>query len=312
MKSTTNVMKYLFLLVLFTLLPGGVMAQNTTITGTVTDHEGPVIGATVRVKGSATGAVTDIDGNYTIDAPRGATLEFSYVGYLTKEVKVGAQPRIDVLLSQDAEQLSEVVVVGYGTMRKSDLTGAVTQVDNKAIEKSVPTSVDQVLQGRAAGVQIQANTGTPGGSSTIRIRGTNSLTATSQPIFVIDGVIVDSDGSDNGNTNPLAAINPSDIVTMDILKDASATAIYGSRASNGVIMITTKRGQSGEATVTYDGYIGWQKMPKKLHVMNLRQYAQHNNDIADAVSGRHQAHTSILIFSPMVLTGRMSCFLQLL
>ena len=99
---------------------------------------------------------------------------------------------------------------------------------------------------------------------------------------------------------------------MDILKDASATAIYGSRASNGVIMITTKRGQSGEATVTYDGYIGWQKMPKKLHVMNLRQYAQHNNDIADAVSGRHQAHTSILIFSPMVLTGRMSCFLQLL
>lgn len=292
MKSTTNVMKYLFLLVLFTLLPGGVMAQNTTITGTVTDHEGPVIGATVRVKGSATGAVTDIDGNYTIDAPRGATLEFSYVGYLTKEVKVGAQPRIDVLLSQDAEQLSEVVVVGYGTMRKSDLTGAVTQVDNKAIEKSVPTSVDQVLQGRAAGVQIQANTGTPGGSSTIRIRGTNSLTATSQPIFVIDGVIVDSDGSDNGNTNPLAAINPSDIVTMDILKDASATAIYGSRASNGVIMITTKRGQSGEATVTYDGYIGWQKMPKRLHVMNLRQYAQHNNDIADA--GIREASSSYI------------------
>ncbi|MBQ7422727.1 MAG: TonB-dependent receptor [Prevotella sp.] len=282
MKRTKKVMKYLLLLVLFVLFPSWTFAQNVTIKGTVTDHEGPVIGATVKVKGSSTGAVTDLDGNYIIQAPRGATLEFSYVGYTTKEVKVGSQTTIDVTIVEDAEQLSEVVVVGYGTMRKSDLTGAVTQVDNKAIEKSVPTSIDQVLQGRAAGVQIQANTGTPGGSSTIRIRGTNSLNASSQPIFVIDGVIIDSDGSDDGNTNPLAGINPSDIVRMDILKDASATAIYGSRASNGVIMITTKRGQSGEATITYDGYVGWQQMPKKLDVLNLKQYAQHYNDISDA------------------------------
>jgi TonB-dependent SusC/RagA subfamily outer membrane receptor len=174
------------------------------------------------------------------------------------------------------------VVVGYGTMKRSDLTGAVTSVGDKAIAKSIPTSIDQVLSGRAAGVQVQANTGTPGGSSTIRIRGTNSLNATSQPIFVIDGVIIDSSAGDNGNSNPLASINPSDIVSMDILKDASATAIYGSRASNGVIMITTKKGQAGEATVTYDGYVGWQQMPKKLEVMNLREYAEHNNAIADA------------------------------
>src|SRR5574344_559339 len=152
-------------------------------------------------------------------------------------------------------------------MKRADLTGSVTSVGQQAFEKSIPTSVDQVLQGRAAGVQIQANTGTPGGSSTIHIRGTNSINATSQPIFVIDGVIIDSSSDDNGNTNPLSAINPSDIETMDVLKDASATAIYGSRASNGVIMITTKKGHSGEATLTYDGYIGWQAMPKKLDVM---------------------------------------------
>ena len=137
---------------------------------------------------------------------------------------------LDVTLLQDAELLNEVVVVGYGQMKRADLTGSVASVGEKAIEKSVATSIDQVLQGRAAGVQIQANTGTPGGSNTIRIRGTNSLNATSQPIFVIDGVIIDSAGEDEGNSNPLSLINPSDIVSMDILKDASATAIYGSRA----------------------------------------------------------------------------------
>lgn len=281
MKCTSKAMKALGLLLLFCMAPLWAHAQGT-VKGVVSDAEGPIIGATVRVKGAANGTVTDFDGNYAISAAPGQTLQFSYVGYVTKEVKVGNQKTIDVTLETDEKLLSEVVVVGYGTMRKSDLTGAVTQVDAKAIEKSVPTSIDQVLQGRAAGVQIQANTGTPGGSSTIRIRGTNSLNASSQPIFVIDGVIIDSDGSDNGNTNPLSGINPSDIVTMDILKDASATAIYGSRASNGVIMITTKRGQTGEATITYDGYVGWQQMPKKLDVLGLKDYARHYNDIADA------------------------------
>lgn len=289
MNCTSKVLRRtVVVLLLLVMLPLGIHAQQVTIKGTVSAADGPIIGATVKVKGAQGGVITDYDGNYTISAQPNATLVFSYVGYETKEVKIGGGRRqIDVTLVDDETLLKEVVVVGYGTMRKSDLTGAVAQVDNKAFEKSVPTSIDQVLQGRAAGVQIQANTGTPGGSSTIRIRGTNSLNASSQPIFVIDGVIIDSDGSDNGNTNPLAAINPSDILTMDILKDASATAIYGSRASNGVIMITTKRGKAGEATLTYDGYVGWQQMPKKLNVMNLRQYAEHNNDIADAQIKEH-------------------------
>ena len=282
MNRTKYVLGTLCILVLMCLIPCEVIAQTNTIKGTVSSSDGPVIGATVKVKGSSNGVVTDLDGNYTIKANPGDVLSFSYLGMMTKDVKVGKQTVINVSMSDDDKLLDEVVVVGYGKMKRSDLTGSVVSVNSKAIEKSVPTSVDQVLQGRAAGVQIQANTGTPGGSTTIRIRGTNSLNATSQPIFVIDGIIIDTATSDDGNSNPLSSINPSDIVSMDILKDASATAIYGSRASNGVIMITTKRGSSSEASITYDGYVGWQEMPKKLEVMNLQQYAQHYKDITDA------------------------------
>lgn len=241
-----------------------------------------MIGITVTLDGKPV-AVTDLDGNFTVNnAKSTSVVKLSYVGYLDQQFTVGNKSQFNIVMKEDPKSLEEVVVVGYGTMKRSDLTGAVTSVGDEAIAKSVPTSIDQVLQGRAAGVQIQANTGTPGGSSTIRIRGTNSLNATSQPIFVIDGVIIDSSAGDNGNSNPLADINPSDIVSMDILKDASATAIYGSRASNGVIMITTKRGKAGDATVSYDGYVGWQTMPKTLDVMNLKEYAQHYNDIAAA------------------------------
>ena len=178
MNRTSKVLKRtLGLMVLLCMMPFSLHAQNITVKGTVSAADGPIIGATVKVKGAQGGVVTDFDGNYTISAQSNATLVFSYVGFETKEVKVGGKRQIDVTLVEDETLLNEVVVVGYGTMRKSDLTGAVTQVDNKAFEKSVSTSIDQVLQGRAAGVQIQANTGTPGGSSTIRIRGTNSLNA---------------------------------------------------------------------------------------------------------------------------------------
>ena len=280
MKHKSDVLRRtLGLSALLLLFPLWAMAQKVTVKGQVTDGQEPIIGATVKVKGAAGGSITDINGNYTISAAPDQTLVFSYVGYEPKEVKVGNRQVINVTLSEDNAVLNEVVVVGYGQMKRSDLTGSVVSVGEKAIEKSIPTSIDQVLQGRAAGVQIQANTGTPGGSSSIRIRGVNSISSTSQPIFVIDGVIIDAaDGEDNGNSNPLASINPSDIVSMDILKDASATAIYGARASNGVIMITTKRGQSGEATITYDGYVGWQEMPKKLEVLNLHEYADHWNN----------------------------------
>lgn len=228
-------------------------------------------------KGTSNGIITDIDGNFTLNVPSNSTIVISFVGYKTQEIPVAGKTQINVTMKEDTEMLDEVVVVGYGQMKRSDLTGSVVSVNDQAIKKSVPTSIDQVLQGRAAGVQIQANSGTPGASTSIRIRGINSLNATNQPIFVIDGVVVDS-ATDDENSNPLSSINPSDIVSMDVLKDASATAIYGSRASNGVIMITTKRGQAGEATVTYDGYAGWQEMPKQLDMLNLRQYAQHHND----------------------------------
>lgn len=257
-------------------------AQNTTVRGSVVDSgDEPLIGVTVQVAGTSIGTVTDIDGNFVLsNVLANAVLEISYVGMQTQRVSLNGRTTVRIVLQEDTELLEELVVVGYGQMRRSDLTGAVVSVTDAAIKKSVTTSIDQVLQGRAAGVQIQANSGTPGASSAIRIRGTNSLNATNQPIFVIDGVIVDS-STDSESNNPLSSINPSDIVSMDILKDASATAIYGARASNGVIMITTKRGISGEAVVTYDGYTGWQEMPKQLEMLNLREYAAHHNNRAE-------------------------------
>lgn len=273
--------KILGMALLLAFMPLWVMAQTVVIKGSVSDADGPLMGATVKVKGTSNATITDYDGRYSISASKGQTLEVSYIGYVAKNVQVGSQTTIDIILEADGRLLSDVVVVGYGQMKRSDLTGSVVSVDDKAIKQSVPTSIDQVLQGRAAGVQIQANSGTPGGNSSIRIRGTNSINLTSQPIFVIDGVVIETSTSDD-SSNPLAAINPNDIVSMDILKDASATAIYGSRASNGVIMVTTRRGQKGDALVTYDGYVGWQNMPKHLDVLNLREYAEHHNAVSDA------------------------------
>lgn len=280
-KQTFNLMKGAMLILTFA-FSICLSAQNVTVRGLVTDSGGdPLIGVTVQVSGTAVGTVTDIDGRFVLtNVPSNAVLDVSYVGMQSQSVALNGRTSLEIVLQDDTELLEELVVVGYGQMRRSDLTGAVVSVTDAAIKKSVPTSIDQVLQGRAAGVQIQANSGMPGASSAIRIRGTNSLNATNQPIFVIDGVIVDST-TDSESNNPLSGINPSDIVSMDILKDASATAIYGARASNGVIMITTKRGQAGEAIVSYDGYTGWQEMPKQLEMLSLREYASHHNDRAD-------------------------------
>lgn len=285
MKCTNHYFKPLGLVFLLCLLPLWAYAQSITVKGTVKDNTGePVIGASVVQKGTSNGIVTDIDGNFTLNVPSNSTIVVSFIGYKTQEIPVAGKKLIDVVMKEDTEMLDEVVVVGYGQMKRSDLTGSVVSVSDAAIKKSVPTSIDQVLQGRAAGVQIQANSGTPGASTSIRIRGINSLNATNQPIFVIDGVVIDS-ATDDENSNPLSSINPSDIVSMDVLKDASATAIYGARASNGVIMITTKRGKAGEATITYDGYAGWQEMPKQLDMLNLREYATHFNARIDANTG---------------------------
>lgn len=278
MKNERNLFRSLLLL-FFAVLCWSFTSHAEVVKGTVVDENGePLIGATVIEKGTTNGVPTDIDGKFSINIqnPKNASLVVSYVGYDSQTIALNGKTEFTITLKENSELLDEVVVVGYGQMKRSDMTGSVVSVGQSAIEKSVPTSIDQVLQGRAAGVQIQANSGTPGASTSIRIRGVNSLNATNQPIFVIDGVVIDS-ATDDESSNPLSTINPSDIVSMDILKDASATAIYGSRASNGVIMITTKRGQTGHASVTYDGYAGWQSMPKKYQMLNLREYAIHHN-----------------------------------
>lgn len=283
MKKTDVLWKGIMVaLFLFLSVPFGALAQNITVRGTVTDNTGlPLPGVSIVIEGTNRGVITDVDGNYQIEVPSDATILFNFLGFSLHRELVNNRTTINVLMKEDVMSLDEVVVVGYGQMKRSDVTGSMVSVTNDAIEKSVPTSIDQVLQGRAAGVQVQQNSGTPGGSSSIRIRGINSLSESNEPIFVIDGVVIDA-ATGSGSDNALASINPSDIVSMDILKDASATAIYGSRGANGVIIITTKRGKAGEARVTYDGYIGVQQMPKKLDLLNLRQYAQHKNDRADA------------------------------
>ena len=258
-------------------------SNGIPVTGIVLDQTGEgIFGVTIIVKGTNIGANTDINGDFSIQVPNeNAILQISYLGFKAQEIRVGSQRILNVTMSEDSQMLAEVVVVGYGTMKRKDLTGAVTSVNADAIAKSIPTSIDQVLQGRAAGVQVVQNSGMPGATTSIRIRGTNSLSSSNEPIYVIDGVVIDGGGlNGNDNTNALASINPADIVSLDILKDVSATAIYGSRGANGVIIITTKRGQKGEAKVDYNGYIGWQQIPKKLDVLDLRQYAEHRNTLA--------------------------------
>lgn len=256
--------------------------QSRTVSGTVvSEADGePLIGVSVYLKGNTgKGVVTDLNGRYSLTVPAGATLVFSYVGFTTQEVKVEGSV-VNVELKEDAELLDEVVVVGYGTMKRSDLTGSVVSVGEDEIKQSVITSLDQALQGRAAGVQVTQNSGAPGGGISVSIRGINSLNG-NEPLYVIDGVPIS--GNADNNTNALSSINPSDIVSMEILKDASATAIYGSRASNGVVMITTRQGQAGKTRISYEGYFGLQQLPKKLDVLNLREYAEYQNLRAEVI-----------------------------
>ena len=269
------------LLIVFLLFPFCAFAQ-LTVSGTVTDQSGEVlVGVSIIESGTANGTISDADGKYRMSVSPNAKLGFSYIGYQTATIDVKGRTVINVTLKEDSQILGEVVVVGYGTMKKNDLTGAVASVKSEAIAKSVITSVDQVLQGRAAGVQVQQSSGMPGAGSSVRIRGVSSINSSNEPIYVIDCVIINQDAN-NMNSNVLSSINPSDIVSIDILKDASATAIYGSRASNGVIIITTRRGESGNSLINFNSYLGWQQIPKKLDVLNLRQYAEHRNTLANA------------------------------
>ncbi|MCR5076714.1 MAG: TonB-dependent receptor [Prevotella sp.] len=277
-------MKKLLMLFMAVLATCQLYAQKT-LTGTVSDGDAngePIIGATVQVTGTNSGGVTDLDGNFTIQVPAGKkTVTISYVGYKSQTIDVTGKSRLDVVLRSSASNLDEVVVVGYGTMKRSDLTGSVSSIDEKTIKEGVNTSLEQAMQGRIAGVQVMQNSGAPGGGISVQIRGINSLNG-NEPLYVVDGIAMS--GNTSSNTSVLSSINPSDITSIEVLKDASATAIYGSRANNGVVMITTKRGEEGKAKIQYEGYVGWQEMPKYLDVMNLPQYADFYN-VRAAIQG---------------------------
>ena len=261
---------------MFSLVTIPMYGQNRTISGTVKSEADDelLIGVSVKVKEAPGGTITDAQGRYTLQAKTGQTLVFSYIGFRTLEVKIDKQKSIDVSLREDTKMLDEVVVVGYGTMKRSDLTGSVVSVSADDIKKTVVTSLDQALQGRAAGVSVTQNSGAPGGGISVSIRGINSLNG-NEPLYVIDGVAIS--GQTGNNSSVLSSINPSDIVSMEILKDASATAIYGSRASNGVVLITTRQGEAGKTRLSYEGYVGVQQLPNRLDVLNLREYAEYQN-----------------------------------
>lgn len=244
---------------------------DQTIKGNVSDENGSGLpGVSITLKGTARGTTTDANGNFSLDVPNPkSVLVFSYVGYILQEVVVGSQSTLNVSLKADTKALDEVVVIGYGTVKKSDITGSVSSVKVSDLKGTQLTSADQALQGRAAGVQVFNSNASPGSRPNIRIRGTNSLGTSSEPLFVIDGYPSNED---------ISTINPNDIESIEVLKDASATAIYGARGANGVILITTKRGQNGKLSVNLESYYGTAKATKTLDVMNAREYAEYRNE----------------------------------
>ena len=271
----------LLLLVFMSLAVTTALAQQKTITGKVTDKTSgdPLPGVTIVIKGTTIGTISDNDGNYTITIDQGQTLEFSYIGYTGQTVPYKGQSTINIQLEVTVEDIGEVVVIGYGQVKKEDATGSVTAVNPDKENKGLTTNVQDMLAGKIAGVNVTSKDGTPGGSSTIRIRGGSSLTASNDPLIVVDGLAMDNDGI-KGVSNFLSTINPNDIETFTVLKDASATAIYGSRASNGVIIITTKRGIKGsKARVSYDGNVSVSAIKKTIDVMTGDEFRQYVNKL---------------------------------
>ncbi|MBS1604290.1 MAG: TonB-dependent receptor [Bacteroidetes bacterium] len=267
----------LLLLLLFTLrLP----AQDRTITvhGTVTDNHGsPLTGASVLVRGTQNGASTDAKGEFTIKNVRpNAELVISFQGFTSETVGVGGRESLAISLSPRTAQLDDVVIVGYGTQRRVATTGSIASVKPAEITQTPVTNVAQGIQARVSGVQVTQNSAAPGGNISVRIRGVNSINGTSEPLYVVDGLQISNGGNVN-DVSPLASINPEDIESVDILKDASATAIYGSRGANGVVLITTKRGRNGATRVAYSGFYGEQKVTKRMSMMDAAQFAALEN-----------------------------------
>ena len=267
MKCTTYYFRPLGLLLLLCLIPLCSIAQNITVKGIVKDNLGEsVIGANVTEKGTTNGMITDLDGNFSLTVQKNATLVISYIGYVTQEIAIKGNTNLNIILKEDSKALEEVVVIGYGTARKSDVTGSIASVGGDKLQEMPSTNITYALQNRVAGVDMTQTSSQPGATIQIRIRGTRSLTASNDPLVVLDGIPF------MGN---LSDINPGDIKSMDILKDASSTAIYGSRGANGVILITTNRGAQGTpAKFTYNGYVGAKSVFSKYPMMDGPKYAE--------------------------------------
>mgnify|MGYP000397318480 CR=1 FL=1 len=266
-------------------LPGLSQAQEVTVSGTVTDAstQTPLPGATVSLQGTSRGTATDAEGNYELEVPSDGTLVFSFVGYATQEVPVEGRTTIDVSLSPSQQELDEIVVVGFGEQEEGSVTGSISQVSSEDIETAEVTSFEEALQGRTPGVRITNSSGKLGQGIRVRIRGNSSVTGDNQPLFVVDGTPLNNQNlSDNGApTNPLAQINVSDIESIEVLKDASATAIYGARASNGVVLITTKQGASGGSQFSFSLKRGWRGPTNKVDMMNASQYVDYYLEAAE-------------------------------
>jgi len=279
-----------FLRFLFLFMGFSFAAQSQQISGKISSAEDglPLPGATVAIKNTSKGTTADENGNYTLTAEAGATLVFSYIGFEKRELVLKNKSVYNIALMPSAGLLKDVVVVAYGTVKKSDLTGSVSSISSEDLNRTAPVSIDQALQGRAAGVQVTQVSGRPGGQTSIRIRGSSSINAGNEPLYVIDGMLITSDngetnagGTAGSGLNGLSAISPGDIERIEILKDASATALYGSRGSNGVVLITTKRGKEGKSSISFDTYYGVQRVTKKLEMLNGETFANYMNKYSE-------------------------------
>ena len=285
MSNKMKNMRAALLFCLVAVISLSVSAQNVTVTGTVTDKTGEtVIGASVVQKGNTSnGTITDIDGNFSLSVPANSTLVFSYVGMTSQEIPLKGKTKVEVVMEDDAQALEEVVVIGYGTAKRKDLTGSVATVSSETLAAVPVASATEALQGKMAGVQITTTEGSPDATMSIRVRGGGSITQSNEPLFIVDGFPVES----------ISDIPPTDIEDITVLKDASSTAIYGSRGANGVIIVTTKSGKEGKMSVSYNAYYSWKKVANKLDVLSARDYANWQYELG-LLTDKADKYSSIL------------------
>lgn len=254
-------------IILSTEIVQGIQQDITPISGTIVDTEGnPVIGASIMEKGTSNGTISDLDGHFVLDVTSNATLQITYIGYASQEIKVSNKKQLNIILEEDTKTLEEVVVVGYGTVKKSNVVGSIAKVSSEVLEDRPVARVEQALQGQMAGVSVRNTSGAPGSDITINVRGTASINGESTPLYVVDGVPIDN----------LSGINPNDIESIDVLKDAASAAIYGSRGSNGVILVTTKRGKTGKPVITLNAYAAFSSLERKVDVMDSNEWITFN------------------------------------